>query len=412
MVEDRQPRFFYGWFIVLAAFCIQMIAWGVFITFGVFFDSFLNDFGWTRATISGAHSLAFMIMGFASIIVGRMGDRFGPRMVMVGCGFLFGAGYLLMSQISAVWQLYLFYGVIVGIGVSGVDVLLLSTAARWFVKKRGMVSGTVKVGTGAGMLIMPIVANQLIASYDWRVSYLILGSISLVLIVAAALFLRRDPSQKGLVPYGEEAPGADSLNGAGRSLTLREATGTRQFWVVCVIYLFALFCAQAILIHIAPYALDLGISATNAANILATIGGASIVGRFIMGSAGDRFGHRLAIVICFIILVVALSVLQFARELWMLYLVAVIYGFAHGGVFALVSPLIAELFGLSSHGVIFGIIIFSGTIGGATGPLLAGRIFDVTGSYQLAFLVCAVVIVVALILSLLLRPTVARGFSR
>jgi len=214
------------------------------------------------------------------------------------------------------------------------------------------------------------------------------------------------------VPYGEEAASADSLNGAGRSFTLREATGTRQFWVVCVIYLFALFCAQAILIHIAPYALDLGISATNAANILATIGGASIVGRFIMGSAGDRFGHRLAIVICFIILVVALSVLQFARELWMLYLVAVIYGFAHGGVFALVSPLIAELFGLSSHGVIFGIIIFSGTIGGATGPLLAGRIFDVTGSYQLAFLVCAVVIVVALILSLLLRPTVARGFSR
>jgi len=136
------------------------------------------------------------------------------------------------------------------------------------------------------------------------------------------------------------------------------------------------------------------------------------VGRFIMGSAGDRFGHRLVMVICFIILAVALSGLQFARELRMLYLFAVIYGFAHGGFFALISPLIAELFGLSSHGVIFGIVNFSGTIGGATGPLLAGRIFDVTGSYQLAFLVCAVVMVVALILSLLLRPTVSRGFSR
>jgi len=389
-----------------------MIAWGAFITFGVFFNSFLNDFGWARATISGAHSLAFLIMGFTSIIVGRMGDRFGPRVVMIGCGFLFGAGYFLMSQINAVWQLYLFYGVLVGIGLSGADVLALSMVARWFVKKRGMVSGIVKVGTGVGMLIMPIVANQLIASYDWRVSYLILGSVSLVLIVAAALFLRRDPSQKGLVPYGEEAAGADSLNGAGRSFTLREATGTRQFWVVCAIYLFALFCAQAIIVHIAPYALGLGISATNAANILATIGGASIVGRFIMGSAGDRFGHRLATVICFIILAVALSGLQFAQELWMLYLFAVIYGFAHGGVFALISPLIAELFGLSSHGVIFGIIIFSGTIGGATGPLLAGRIFDVTGSYQLAFLIFAAVGVMALILSLLLRPMVVRNFSR
>jgi MFS family permease len=116
--------------------------------------------------------------------------------------------------------------------------------------------------------------------------------------------------------------------------------------------------------------------------------------------------------ICFVIIVVALSWLQWANELWMLFLFTFIYGFAHGGFFAVISPLIAELFGLSSNGAIFGIIIFSGTMGGAIGPFLAGRIFDVNGGYQLAFLICAVVSVAAVILAVLLRPTTARVFSR
>jgi len=412
LVEDRQPKFYYGWFIVIVAFSIQMVVWGIFTSFGVFLNPLLDEFGWERATISGAHSSAFLILGLASIVVGRMGDRFGPRLVMAGCGFFLGLGYLLMSQINTVWQLYLFYGLVVGIGASGTDVLLLSTVARWFVKKRGMVSGMVKVGTGVGMLIMPIVANWLITEHGWRDSYLILGSVALVFVVSAALFLRRDPSQKGLVPYGEGEANASSPNAVGRGFSLREAIGTRQFWMLCAIYLFIFFCAQVIVVHINPYAQDIGISAANAASILATVGGASIVGRLVMGSAGDRVGNRLVTIICFVIIVVVLSWLQWANELWMLFLFAVIYGFAHGGFFAIISPLIAELFGLSSHGAIFGIIIFSGTIGGALGPFLAGRIFDVTGGYQLAFLICAAVAVAALILALLLRPTTARVFNR
>lgn len=331
MSEDRQPRVFYGWFIVIAGFCIQMVSWGILTAFGVFFNPLLGEFGWARATLSGAHSVAILVLGFTGIIVGRLGDRFGPRMVMVGCGVLFGLGYLLMSQINAVWQLYLFYGVVVGIGVSGSDVLLLSTVARWFVKKRGMTSGIVKVGTGVGMLIMPVAANWLISANGWRNSYIILGSVALVLIVLMALFLRRDPSQKGLVPYGEEKASTGSLNSVDKGHSLREAIATRPFWMLCIVFLLIFFCAQAILVHIAPHALELGISATGAASVLATIGGTSIAGRFIMGSAGDRVGIKLTTVICLAILAVALFWLQLAGELWMLYLFALMYGFAHGG---------------------------------------------------------------------------------
>jgi len=338
-------------------------------------------------------------------MAGGLTDRFGPRIIIGIGGFFLGVGYLLMSQINTIWQLYLFYGVIIGIGASPMDVSLLSTVARWFVKRRGMMSGIIKAGTGIGMLIMPIVANWLISTYSWRISYIILGSLALVLIISLAQLLRRDLGQMQQLSDGEEQATAGSVNLVEVGLSLREAIHTRQFWAICAAYLTILFCVQTIMIHIAPYTVDLGISATNAANVLGTIGGVSIVGRLVMGYAGDRNGNKPAMSICFLILVLALSWLQFAKELWMLYLFAIIYGVTHGGFFALISPMVAELFGTGSHGTILGIVIFIGAIGGTIGSVLAGYIFDITGSYQLAFLICAGVSAIGLILSLLLKPT-------
>jgi len=411
LTGDRKPKLFYGYIIVLVGFGIQAVGWGVYSVFGVFFTPLLIEFGWTRVTISGATSLSFLLLGFFTIIAGRLGDKFGPRVVMVGCGLFLGLGYLLMSQVSTIWQLYLFYGLIVAIGTSGLDVLPLSTVARWFVKRRGMMSGILKAGTGAGVLLMSIVASGLIVSYGWRTSYLILGSAAFAFIVLAAQFLRRDPGQKGLVPYGADEAGAADLNATEVGFSLREAIHLRQFWMLCALCVSTFFCIDTIMVHIVPHGVDLGFLAANAATILAVIGGVSMVGRVVMGSAGDRIGSRLAISVCFPIMAVALFWLQIAQELWMLYLFAAVYGFAHGGFFALLSPLVAELFGLGSHGVIFGIVIFSGALGGSLGPVLVGYIFDVTNSYQLGFLVCALLAVISFILALLLRPTGGKGLQ-
>lgn len=409
MTGDRKPKLFYGYIIILVGFGIQAVGWGVYSAYGVFFTPLLIEFGWTRATISGATSLSFLLLGFFSIIAGRLGDKFGPRVVMVGCGLFLGLGYLLMSQVSTIWQLYLFYGLIVAIGSSGLDVLPLSAAARWFVKRRGMMSGILKAGSGTGMLIMPIVASGLIVSYGWRTSYLILGSAAFAFIVLAAQFLRRDPGQKGLVPYGADEANASSLNWVGNGINLREAIHLRQFWMLCALCVITFFYIETIIVHIVPHGIELGISAASAATILAVIGGVSMVGRVVMGSAGDRVGSRLAISICFPIMAVALFWLQIAQELGMLYLFAAVYGFAHGGFCALLSPLVAELFGLGSHGVIFGTVFFSGALGGSLGPVLVGYIFDVTNSYQLGFLGCALLAVISFILALLLRPTGGKG---
>ena len=409
MPGNGKPKFFYGYVVVAVCFSIQVIAWGLINTFGVFFKPLITEFGWSRATISGAISLAFLLIGLVGVIAGVLNDRLGPRSVMVACGFFFGLGYVLLSQVNAIWQLYLFYGVLVGIGGCATDVVLLSTIARWFAKRRGVMSGVTKVGTGVGIFIMPLVETKLILAYGWRAAFFILGALALALIVSVAQLLRRDPSQKGLLPNGGESATNGSSDLAEEGLSLREVIYMRQFWTICAIYFTIVSFAMTILIHIVPHTIDLGISVTNAAGVLSTIGAVSIVARVVMGTAGDRIGNKHAMIICFLILVGALLWLQMAKELWMLYLFGAVYGFSHGGFFALISPTVAGLFGIRSHGTIFGIVSFSGTVGGAISPLLVAYIFDINHSYRLGFLLLIMLSIIGLMLTASLRPITGGG---
>jgi MFS family permease len=235
-MEPNGTRVFYGYVIVTSAFFIQAIAWGINNSFGVFFNPLLTEFGWLRATISFAVSINFLIHGLVSIFVGGLNDRFGPRLIMTGCGVFLGLGYLLMTGINAVWQLYLFYGLIVGVGLGGMDVILLSTVARWFLKKRGTMSGIIKAGTGVGMAIMPVLVTWLIKSYGWRTSFAVLGVIILIFIISLAQSLVRDPAKKGLLIDNEKESEVGKANNTEGGLSFREAVHTRQFWTICAVY--------------------------------------------------------------------------------------------------------------------------------------------------------------------------------
>jgi len=404
-----KPRLFYGWFVVLVAWFIMVIVDGTFYSFGVFFEPVLTEFGWTRAMTSGAFSLCAILIGLISIITGRLNDRFGPRIVLSACGFFLGLGYLLMSQISAIWQLYLFYGVMIAIGMSAGIVPLLSTVARWFVKRRGTMTGIVLTGVGIGTIIVPPLASRLISIYGWHTSYIIVGGIALVLIISAAQFLKRDPGQIGQLPYGVLHPEEQRLNLNAKEFSLKEAIRTMQFWIICMLSFCFLFCVFTVMVHSDAHAVKLGVSAVAAANTLAVIGGASIIGRLAMGAFADRVGGKWAIIICFTLFAAGFLWLAVSEEVWVLYPFAAIFGFAYGGLTALFSPMIAELFGLGSHGVIFGTAFFCGHIGGASGPLIAGHIFDITGSYQIAFLICVAVGILGIILASLLKPRVSKG---
>ncbi len=397
---------FHGYRIVAACFVIQGVTIGSMFAYGVFFRELENEFGWSRAMISGASSLAFVIMGVLAIVAGRLNDRIGPRVLITVSAICFGVGYGLLSRLESPWQLFVFYGVLAGIGYSTHDVVTLSTIARWFVRRRGMMTGIAKVGTGTGQLLVPLAAASLIALLGWRDAALTVGTIALLMLVAAAQVMRRDPRSAGQQPDGIQtadtgAPASASETG----LTLAEAAATPAFWLLCGAQLSVMLCLFTVTIHIVPHGVDEGFAPPVAAMILSTIGAVSIVGRLSVGALVDRLGGRRCMMICFVILLASFIVLQSIEAAWMLFIFAAVYGIAHGGFFTVMSPTLAEFFGTGSHGVIFGIVLFSGTIGGAVGPLLAGYLFDTTGSYATVFMILTGFGVLGLLMTFALRPS-------
>jgi MFS family permease len=395
--------FFYGYFVVGASLLIMATMWGVYYAFGVFFKPVLNEFGWTKAMTSGAFSLASMMNGLLAVAVGGLTDKFGPRMVMTVCGLFLGLGFMLMSQISNVFHLYLFYGIFVGAGMSGSFIPLTSTVARWFFKRRGLMTGIVAAGSGIGALIGPPVASRLIPIYGWRTSYVILGSITLLVVVLSAQFIKRDPTQVGQIPYGKNQREQVELNLRAEGLSLKEAVSSTRFWIFFTTGFCYGYCVFAIMVHIIPHAIESGISAVRAANILAAIGCLSIVGKVLLGRVGDIVGNRRTLILGFILMSLALIGLVPAPIAWMLFLIAGLFGFAFGGIAVSHSPLVAELCGVRSHGVILGVFGMSVGWGGAMGPLLTGYLFDVTNSYQMGFLLCAVISLTGFLFAAFLR---------
>jgi MFS family permease len=404
LTENRKSRFFYGYVIVAVTFLIFLVIGGTHYSFGVFFKPLASECGWTRATTSGAFSLYIFLSGFLWMIVGRLNDRLGPRIIMTSTLFFLGLGYLLMSRVSVIWHLYLFYGVIIAIGMSAAFVPLASTVARWFVKNRGLMTGIAISGVSTGTMIMPPLASWLIGSYGWRTSYIVLAIVVWVVLISIAQLLRRDPYQVGKLPYGYHEIRAESLSLGEEGFSTKQALFIRQFWLLNIISLLFGVFLQGTMVHIVLHAIDKGISPTMAATVLTAVGGLGIAGRIIMGSAGDRIGNKAVMIICYAIITADLVWLLVVEEIWMFYVFAGVFGFAYGGLGAILSPLVADLFGLRSHGAILGITGFVNQSGGAIGPVLAGAIFDKTGSYYVAFLIFIACGLVNFIVSLFLTP--------
>ncbi len=397
-------KFFYGYTIVIVATLIMLICMGVYYSYGVFLKPLINEFGWSRATVSGAFSLCGLIQGISGVIGGRLNDKIGPRLVLTFSGLLAGAAFLLSFSIHSIWQLYLFEGVLLGIGLGGVFVPLTSTVARWFTLKRGTMTGIAVAGIGVGNLFIPPMANELISIFNWRIAFLILGGLVLIIVIIASQFLKRDPSKIGQAPFGDRVVKERKSNPPSADYSLARAAKTGQFWLVFALFFSFGFCLCAIMVHISPIATDAGISATIAASFVSMIGVGSIIGRLTLGRVGDRIKFRAIFVICFILMSLSLFWVLFTTSVWGLYLFTLAFGAAYGGCAISQPLLVAELFGVKSHGVILGTVSNGFTIGCALGPVLVGYIFDATQNYHLGLIITLVIGVSGLIFTLFLKP--------
>lgn len=382
-----------------------MAAFGVHYAFGVFFKPMLKEFGWSRMLISGAFSLSWLLHGVSCVVMGRMNDRYGPRPVLVVSGVLLAGGFLLTTGIDAAWQLYLFYGGLIGIGSGGVFIPLASTISRWFILRRTVMTGIAVAGIGLGTLLVPLVANQLIAIFDWRTAYAALGIAVLLIIVGASLFLKRDPSEIGQQPYGYHQSQDSPLVQDNAGFTLREAAGTPQFWILLGAYFCFGFFVYSVLVHLAPHATDLGLSMATGARLVAAFGVASIFGKVVLGNVGDRIGNKGIFLICFALVAVSSVWVSGIRHTLGLYFFSLAIGISYGGCSANYSPYVAALFGLKSHGHISGVANNGFTIGAVVGPLVPGYLFDLTQSYRLSFYIIAIMAVIGFILIVALKPT-------
>jgi len=376
-------------------------------SYGIFFKPMSMELSWNRTVTAGAYSISLIVAGLVSIAMGWLIDKTGARIVLLICGVLSGTGFLLLSRIDAVWQLYLVYGVIIGASTS-IFSPMVATVAKWFVRRRTLMTGIVISGVGVATLMGPPIANMLISVHGWRLSYVISGVILAIVAIVAAQFMRRDPQQIGQVALGVTDDEEKYVKSLPDALSLREAACTRRFWIFFVMSICYSFCYMSIIVHIAPYITDLGISSTTAASVMATIGGITIVGLVIMGNVGDRIGNEKAIIIGWVLMSLAMVLLLFIKEAWLFYLFAVLFGLAFAGISSQRPPIVAMMFGVRSHGLIFGAIDNSYTIGAAIGPVLDGYIFDATGSYLFAFLMSAAIAILGLILALSLRPMITR----
>jgi len=401
---SKKPILYYGYVIVALSFIISAVGLGISNTFGIFLEPMLAEFGWSRSSISAAFSLTALIGGIIGIVTGRLTDKFGPRLVLIASALFLGSGYLLMSLVHDPWQMYLYYGVLTGIGIAGPIVPLYTTSIRWFTHGRALVTGIISSGMSAGTIVFSQLVEWLITEYDWRSTFIIIGIINIVIISICAQFMKRDPQsaiQFSKVEIQNAPQSSAKLSESG--LSLRQTLTTRQFWLFSANNCLVALSIFTIIAHLVIHARDLQIPNAAAVSLLSYINITSIISRMVMGLVADKIGHRITITLGVGLIFISLIWLIFSTNLWMLILFSIVFGFGWGTFFVPINPLAAELFGMKSLGVITGALNVGITLGGTLGPVIAGYIFDIQKSYHLDFIFLAVASLIAILLLFALR---------
>ncbi|MFC1926210.1 MFS transporter [Chloroflexota bacterium] len=419
MKTKTRPRIFYGWWIVIAGGLLSLFSNGIVNNgFTALFTPIVAHFGWSYAAVSLAFSFRAAEVGITAPLVGIIADKVGPRKVAFTGVFISGWALIWLSRVESLTMFYLAF-VLLSVGLSGcAGYIQMIAVANWFRRKVGTATGVLTVGQGAGGFLVPAVV-LLVALYDWQATLIILGIGMWVICLPLSLVIRHKPEQYGYLPDGEASvPVDESETAEAKSIysgpaevefTSREAMKTQSFWLLMLAQSIGWMGLSAVTIHIMPYLESVGISRGTAGLMVTLLAIFNVASRFGFGLLGDRFSKVSLLAITLALEAIGLLIFAYARSALGLIPFVITLGSAWGGIGVLMFTIQREYFGRSSFGSIRGLQIVGIVVVGVLVPPIVGLVFDVRGSYHLAWLGLAAITAIAIPLALKMRPPVKKA---
>ena len=396
----------YRWVIVAAGALISCVAIGAIFSLAVFLQPMAQATGWSRAGISSAMTLDFLAMGVAGFGWGAASDRFGARIVVLIGAVLLGLGLLLASRATSLLEFQLMFGVVVGLAAGAFFAPMTATVTVWFDTNRSLAVSLVSAGMGVAPMTISPLARWLTSAYDWRTAMMVIAILAWVLMIPAALLVRRPPAAAADgAASGPEAAGANSLSVA-------EAFRSPQFIVLALTFFACCAAHSGPIFHMVSYAIGCGVPAMAAVSIYSVEGLAGLGGRLLLGVLADRLGAKRVLVAGLAVQALAIITYLFVNQLDQFYALALVFGAAYGGVMPLYAVLAREYFGPRIMGAVFGAAIMASSIGMALGPVAGGWVFDAFGSYAWLYIGSFGIALGAAALALAFPPLPSRRAAR
>jgi MFS family permease len=391
----------YRWVIVALGGLMGCVALGAMFSLAVFLTPMSEQSGWSRAGISFAMTINFIVMAFGSFAWGAASDRWGARVVTLCGAVLLGAALVLAGRAQTLLSFQLTYGILIGIAASAFFAPMIATVTGWFETRRNLAVSLVSAGMGMAPLTLSPLASWLITHHGWRSAMFYMGVLAWALLIPAALFVRRPPVA-GAGGDVAAAPPRAAPGEVSRALT------STPFLVLG--FTFALCCMahSGPIFHVVSYAMYCGIGAMAAVSVYSVEGLAGLGGRILIGLLADRFGAKRLLVTTLAVQAIAIAAYLEVNELSEFYTLAVIFGVAYGGGMPLYASIAREYFGQHIMGTVFGAATMLSSLGMALGPVAGGWVFDNFHNYAWLYIASAVVAVGAVLLALLFPKSQAQ----
>ena len=388
----------YRWVIVAVGALMTCVAIGAMFSLSIYLQPMSAATGWSRTGISSAMTLDFLVMGAAGFGWGSLSDRFGPRIVVLAGAVLLGLALVLASRATSLLTFQLTYGLLVGLAAGAFFAPMIAAATGWFTDNRSLAVSLVSAGMGVAPMTISPFARWLISTYDWRIAMLTVGVMAWILLVPAALLVRRPPAAAAA------GAGAPQVAAGEPSMTAAEAFRSPQFIVLALTFFLCCAAHSGPIFHMVSYAIGCGIAPMAAVSIYSVEGLAGLGGRLLLGLLADRFGAKPVLVIGLLVQAFAIAAYLAVDRLGEFYALALVFGTAYGGVMPLYAVLARESFGQRAMGTLFGAMTMASAIGMAFGPWAGGRIFDAFNSYMWLYVGASSVAIAAAAVALVFSP--------